>query len=111
MEFRAASIDWMDRISILACELDRSSGKIAYIAKPVEFVMAPHTGTMIQNGTMELDATAARSLMNALWEAGVRPSNFKNQSGEINRLETHLADMRRLVFATGGEPQNGEGTK
>lgn len=99
MEFKAASLDWMDRVSILGCQRDHSTGKIAYVAKLVEFTMEPHKpGGFIQNGTFELDAQAATSLMNALWQAGVRPSDFKNPSGEINRMEAHLADMRRLLF-------------
>lgn len=108
MEFRAASIDWMDRVSVLACERDRATGMLSHVAAPLEFTMKPHEpGAFIQHGTLELDARAAVSLMDALWHAGVRPSDFKSPNGEINRLEAHLADMRKLVFKPGSHGDGG----
>lgn len=104
MEFRAASIDWMDRVSILICQRDFSTNQISHVARPLELVMQPHNpGSFIERGSLELAMPEAIGLMNALWQAGIRPSDFKNPSGEINRMEAHLADMRRLVFVTDGE--------
>lgn len=41
-----------------------------------------------------------QSALNAAWSAGMRPTNWRDERpGEIKRMEDHLADMRRLVFA------------
>ena len=99
MEFRAAQTDWLDSVSIMVAELDHSTGKIGHIAKPVEFVMEPYIpGHCVKEPTLTLHSMAAVSLMNALWNAGVRPTDFKSAGGEIKRLEDHLSDMRKLVF-------------
>lgn len=99
MEFRAATVDWMDKVSIILCERDYSSNCIASIAEPVKFVMKRHEpGTLITDPTIDLSYQEARQLMDALWQAGVRPSEHKSTSGEVRRLEAHLEDMRKLVF-------------
>lgn len=99
MEFRAAAVDWMDRVDLLICERDYTTNKIGAIAKRVDLVMVPHVpGSLVSESTLSLAATEAVNLMNALWGAGVRPSDFKSPNGEINRLEAHLADMRKIVF-------------
>ena len=112
IEFKAATnVFWDDRVSILALQRD-GLGKIAAIVKPVQLTLEKHeAGALIECGTLELDAESARSLMNALWSAGLRPADFKNPNGEINRLEAHLEDMRRLVFVTSGDAANGEERK
>lgn len=37
-------------------------------------------------------------LMDDLWNAGIRPTETKNQAGEIAATKYHLEDMRKLVF-------------
>jgi|SRR5579859_1101849 len=48
--------------------------------------------------TLELDGRAAQSLMDALWNEGLRPTEAKYPSEHVNALRDHLADMRKLVF-------------
>ncbi len=99
MEFRAASVEWMDRVDILVCQRDHTTDKIGSVAEPLQFTMkARDPGMPILQATLELSSQEASNLMNALWQAGVRPSDFKHPSGEVNRLEAHLSDMRKLVF-------------
>ena len=43
----------------------------------------------------DIDAT---TLMDALWSAGVRPSNGEGNVGQIGAIKAHLEDMRTLVF-------------
>lgn len=97
LEFRAAVLDYWHRVSILVCLTDRETGRIAQVAKPIQMIMEPYQQG-ITIGTWEMDIEAAIRLMDALWKAGVRPHEFQNPSGEINRLEAHLSDMRKLVF-------------
>lgn len=37
-------------------------------------------------------------LMDALWSAGIRPSNGEGNVGQIGAMKAHLEDMRALVF-------------
>lgn len=55
---------------------------------------------MIARGgpTLALDMRLARSLMDALWTAGLRPGGGKNTEQELTAMRYHLEDMRRLVF-------------
>ena len=50
---------------------------------------------------MVLRDEEAQSLMDALWNTGVRPSNGEGSVGQLAATEAHLADMRALVFKTG----------
>lgn len=97
-EFRAQISPYTDTVSVLAVVQD-GTGFLSAFATPVDFVFVNRTPDKpIAGPTFELPSHAARSLMNALWEAGMRPTEFKSPSGEINRLEAHLQDMRKLVF-------------
>jgi hypothetical protein len=98
MEIRAQLTEWSDSVAILIGELDHTTGKIGFIAKPIEFIMETYTLGLIAKPTIELDARSAVGLMTALWKAGIRPGDYKSADGEIKRLEDHLADMRTLVF-------------
>ena len=40
----------------------------------------------------------AKRLIDALWDAGVRPSNGEGSAGQLGATERHLEDMRKLVF-------------
>jgi len=45
-----------------------------------------------------LDPTAAQSLMDELWECGLRPSEGTGSAGALAATQKHLEDMRKLVF-------------
>jgi hypothetical protein len=95
--FRAACREWTDRVDLLI--LDQSPDGTKAVAKPVELVLERSAlGAVIEAPTLSLSQESAQSLMEALWGAGLRPVEAKYPNGEINRLEAHLADMRRLVF-------------
>jgi hypothetical protein len=107
IRFRAATDIYWDGIRVIAVTLN-ADGRISHVAEPVQFTMKAITpGDMIGAPTFEFTAADAKSLMTALWEAGVRPADFKNANGEINRMEAHLEDMRRLVFVTDAAPKKG----
>lgn len=50
--------------------------------------------------TLELDNDQAQQLMDALWSAGVRPTEGTGSAGALAAVERHLEDMRALVFKT-----------
>lgn len=51
---------------------------------------------------LKLDRQAAQSLMDQLWNCGVRPAEGHGSAGQLGATERHLKDMRRIVFAQAG---------
>ncbi len=45
----------------------------------------------------------AQTLMDSLWDCGLRPSEGSGSAGAMAAVQEHLKDMRRLVFAKQGE--------
>lgn len=43
-------------------------------------------------------SNAAQVLMDDLWACGIRPTEGQGSAGAMRAMESHLADMRRLVF-------------
>lgn len=106
LRFKAAVLDYRNTVSIIAY-LPDASGRIAKIFKPVALAVdeehQPHM--TIANGTLDLKFDEAQNLLDALHEAGMRPTNLANPSGEIARINDHLQDMRRLVFNVNGKSE------
>lgn len=46
----------------------------------------------------ELDLTASQELMDTLWQCGVRPTEAKGSAGQLTAIQSHLADLQKLVF-------------
>lgn len=70
------------------------SGKRAWL-RPLRLVCeAKEEG----NSCMQLKPSQAQSLMDALYEAGFRPTQGGPTTGQLEALRYHLEDMRRLVF-------------
>ena len=49
------------------------------------------------NAPIELSEDDAQSLMDALWEVGVKPSGGEGHTAHIRSLNKHLEDMRKIV--------------
>lgn len=54
----------------------------------------------VADPTLILPSELARSLMDELWRAGLRPRGVKDPTSEVAAVKYHLEDMRRLVFKT-----------
>lgn len=48
--------------------------------------------------SLELTMQAAQTLMDDLWQAGLRPTEGTGSAGSLAATERHLQDMQRLVF-------------
>jgi hypothetical protein len=46
---------------------------------------------------MELPEESIQSLMNALWEAGIRPAKGHGSTGQLAAVQDHLNDTRTLL--------------
>ncbi len=47
---------------------------------------------------LRLGQKEAQNLIDALWEAGVRPTNGEGSTGQLAATEKHLLDMRAIAF-------------
>jgi hypothetical protein len=54
--------------------------------------------------TLKLSLDAAQTLMDDLWNAGIRPTEGAGSAGAMRAVERHLEDMRTLVFNTHAIP-------
>lgn len=45
-----------------------------------------------------MDIADAQELMDALWMAGLRPSEGTGSAGALKAVQDHLSDMRRIAF-------------
>lgn len=44
------------------------------------------------------DSGMLQAMMDGLWDSGLRPSNHRDFTQELQATKTHLEDMRQLVF-------------
>lgn len=51
-----------------------------------------------QQPTIVITTESAQELMNQLWELNIRPVQAKGSIGQLDAVNKHLEDMRRLVF-------------
>jgi hypothetical protein len=70
--------------------------------------MVFHEDTERDNGSRRewkpsfaLDPAAAQELASRLWDAGMRPRGAAGSAGQLDAVQAHLADMRRLAEKLG----------
>ncbi|MDE2102491.1 MAG: hypothetical protein KGL39_34915 [Patescibacteria group bacterium] len=79
---------------------DKQPGRLAVVSG---FQMTVYSeGEAPKPMPIKLTRGAASRLMNALWAAGLRPTNELESIGQKEALQAHLADMRKLAFHTLG---------
>lgn len=106
----------LDRIAIFASQQDYSRGlnlllctvdyqdRIVAVVKNLTF-----EGDVDPHGFIEPTLTGPpasdflQAALDAAWKVGMRPKNWRDERPEqVNAMDAHLQDMRRLVF--GGPP-------
>lgn len=70
---------------------------VRIVAKEPEWVEV-EGGILDQPTMMKVSEAEAQQLMDALWSAGLRPTEGRGSAGAMAAVQEHLADMRRLVF-------------
>jgi hypothetical protein len=61
-------------------------------------VTVPDDGSLMPN-VPSISGETAQRLLQALWDAGLRPNKGEGSAGHVAAIERHLEDMRRLAFA------------
>jgi len=94
-------------VEVLLCMTDHA-GHITATVKPfvVEAMTDEQRNTLLES-TMSrgLAMDFLQSALDAAWAEGLRPTNYLDERpAEINRMEAHIADLRRLLFSRPPEP-------
>lgn len=93
----AQSTIYRDSVDLVAVMDPYGDGRA--VALPVVFeIKTQSRGEIINEPTMELEPDSARSLMQALWDAGIRPADW-NRSGpiEMQALRSHIGFAERMA--------------
>lgn len=76
-----------------AVELDDGS---QYVAKEISFV--PMVRYTSMSSFIEVPGHELQALVNDLWDVRVRPHDALASTGQLETINNHLADLRKLVF-------------
>lgn len=74
-------------------------GKRFAVSNPMFTEIVPE-GNIVEP-TFRLHNEEAQELMDALWDAGLRPTEGSGSAGSLAATERHLADMREIVKKKG----------
>lgn len=86
--WRAQSTIYRQSIDLLA--LREIGGELEIIEPLVISVRRMNLYEAISQPSLALEPDSARSLMQALWDAGIRPAEFKSTDAEVIALKSHI---------------------
>ncbi|MBK7822958.1 MAG: hypothetical protein IPJ61_18410 [Tessaracoccus sp.] len=94
VRFTAVRAEWNAQIELRA-GVRMHDGTFS-VAQPLVFAPASRGEEVRAFAAIEFEE--AQRLMDALWQAGVRPTDGTGSTGQLAATQAHLADMRKLVF-------------
>jgi hypothetical protein len=94
-KIRVAKGPWSPYLQVLISDDQPRAGGL-FIAEPLTF--RPLAEDEIERPQLELNNSDAQSLMDQLWQCGLRPTEGTGSAGAMAATQAHLADLRRLVF-------------
>ena len=99
--FRVHSDPWSyDRIEIRIAVVTNDNGvKFIQSAKPIGFenIDPLDIGKEIAPA-LRIRREEAQSLMDELWNCGLRPTSGAGSAGQLEAIQNHLKDLQKLVF-------------
>lgn len=72
------------------------TGDVFLSAKPIEMVSVDEGS--YSEPTVRLSLTEAQSMMDTLWDCGLRPTEGSGSAGALAATQNHLKDLQRIVF-------------
>lgn len=81
---------------LIFTESAREAGMVS-VAEPVTFRQID-SGEQVGDPTLSLSNNQAQQLMDALWSAGLRPTEGSGSAGSLAATQAHLKDMQALAF-------------
>lgn len=104
------SIKWLSQYSLthdsidLVALIEWQDGK-RDVMQPVEQMMKRQNYGDPISPTMRLNAHSARSLLQALWDTGLRPAENTDRSGEVAALKQHIGFAEHVAKALLSPPE------
>ncbi len=86
---------WSGHVRVLYGRINNSNGMV-FAAQPAIFV--PYHPGAVAPTMLELEIEEAQSLMDEIWNCGIRPTEGAGSAGAFAAQGKHLEDMRSLVF-------------
>ena len=94
LEFMARREEWNSGISLYARKITEGMGVV--MARPLE--LSQYDQGSIAEPFAMIGIQEAQQLIDELWQCGLRPSEGTGSAGSLKATETHLDDMRKIVF-------------
>lgn len=88
-----------DHVGFNICNKDQTGAVTACVKQIVTETLKPEDLSVYRGPAFVLHTDACQLLMNDLWNIGIRPSH-ESSIGVGKAQESHLADLRRIVFKT-----------
>jgi len=92
---RVAKGPWSPHMQVLISHNQPRNGGI-FVAEPLTF--RPLEPFEAPEPQLALNDSEAQSLMDQLWQCGIRPTEGTGSAGAMAATQSHLSDLRRLVF-------------
>lgn len=97
LKWLAQSTIYRDSVDLLLVE---DLGDRRYVGAPIKVEMCQHERHMaVSEPTLALPPDSARSLLQALWDAGLRPADWSSPDGEIRALRKHVDFAEHIAKA------------
>ena len=75
------------------------AGTYGFLPWPTEFTKHPDHYCIPDSAIQHVSLEAAQSLMDQLWDCGLRPTQAAGSAGAMEAVQNHLADMRKIAAA------------
>ena len=94
IKFYANSTHFYDKIHVFV--RDKRGSTLAF---PQQIVWETVTSEVhFPEPLFKLDHEEVQSLMDALWDCGIRPSEGMGSAGQLAAVQNHLKDMQKIAF-------------
>ncbi|NBW23759.1 MAG: hypothetical protein EBR82_89020 [Caulobacteraceae bacterium] len=86
---RATSAPWWNGVEILFRQGNSFGVSIQMEEKPAGVMVEP---------TVRISINEAQTLMDDLWNCGLRPTEGTGSAGAMKAVESHVNDLRKIAF-------------
>lgn len=93
----SAPVSWGDAVHLHVAR--RAPDGAVSIVDPLVFRDHP-PGRVLGEPTLLMTNAEAQTLMDALWNAHVRPTSGQGSAGQLAAVQAHLQDMRLLALGS-----------
>lgn len=77
---------------------DRGSHSVGRAIANEMVILEKHEPNTVAPPLLRVEYGELQGLMDAMWNAGIRPNNGEGSTGQLGATERHLADMQTIVM-------------